>query len=152
MTYHVRGVPVSKWAPALAQKYGVRKEAIYMDYKRMDRWIGDLVTLDDSKKIADVVLINLQQAINSAWKMHENATRETTKLRALEVISMLSSKFIDITQSIGRLEKQAEKKDVTIRQPSKDMQELMRALLVEDEEDEDEFQRALQRLDGSEAK
>ena len=45
MTYHVRGVPVSKWAPALAQKYGVRKEAIYMDYKRMDRWIGDIITL-----------------------------------------------------------------------------------------------------------
>ncbi|NIT58290.1 MAG: hypothetical protein GWN00_19295, partial [Aliifodinibius sp.] len=89
--------------------------------------------------------VNLEQAMNAAWEDRQNATRETTKLRCLELIGVLAQRYLELAQSVGRVEKVAERQDTT-KKPSKDLKTLLQTLVISKEEEQNELHRSVQGL------
>jgi hypothetical protein len=143
--YHVRGIPSKQWIPLVSTQFNISEDRVYSDYRNIKRWLPEMISLKDSEAITNMVFTHLQQALNAAWQDRQTATRETTKLRCLELIGILAQKYLELAQSVGRVEKIADRADTT-KKPSKDLKNLLNRLVPKKEE-QDELTRSVQKLD-----
>jgi hypothetical protein len=108
LNYLCKGIPFNQIVGDLATKYEVKPDTIYQDWHRRERWINYVTQLDDPTVINEL-LQGLRQIIPNAWYEYKQADNTNAKIGALRVLRETYLSIIEVLQSMGKVERVAEK-------------------------------------------
>lgn len=89
----------------LAQKYDVQETTIISDWSRRKEWLGKIFELDDPEIIIMDLLAEMKEIKTALWKIVNNTKSDSVKLGALKQVWNTNKKFLEIMQSIGKVNK-----------------------------------------------
>jgi len=103
----VKGAGTTETVRDIAAKYNRTEGGIWADWTRRETWIPKLIRLDGGT--THEILQGVREVWRRAWFTHATAEYESTKLGALKLVMEAYTRFIDIAQSAGLLERVPEK-------------------------------------------
>ena len=105
-------------ASDLSEKYDITFETVRNDWYNRDRWLEDLFLIDGESKVFDNLVAEKRAAMQELWDMVEKVkkTDETPDynnlVQAIKTIDKSTSELIKVFQSVGKIEKEADKLEV----------------------------------------
>jgi hypothetical protein len=110
-----RGVPLDSIAKRLGEKYNIKSKYINRDWYNRKEWIGEVfdVDLSDPEFLILDILSEQKEIKDELWKMERDTNNENIALGALKQIKDVGSELLNMLQSIGVIEKVAQKHELT---------------------------------------
>jgi hypothetical protein len=97
------GAPLKPIIEVLKDKYGVSDKRLYADWERREKWVPQIVQLQDPTLLHQF-LEGARQVLPRAWQIALNADDDFAKPRALTLIKETNLSMLKILQSIGVIE------------------------------------------------
>jgi len=100
---HLMGVPLKLVVENLEEKYGAKAKQLYRDWERRDKWIPQIVRLNDPTLLHQLIqgVREVLPALNLLVQQTEN---DSVKLGALKAIKEIYLDVLKVLQSIGVVE------------------------------------------------
>jgi len=97
LEYYFLGAKSSKWIPVVAEKYGVKPQAVRSDWTRRGRWIPSLQNQIDSQAKFSEHVVLLDDLTKRAYAMIRTTNNDAIKLGALRTCGALINQYFVIT-------------------------------------------------------
>lgn len=88
----------------LAIKYSVSEDTLYKDWASRDKWINDIVRIDDPT-LAKKYFMGLEEVVQEAKWMIKQADNSNAKVGALRIVKETYGLLLDILVKAGYLQK-----------------------------------------------
>jgi hypothetical protein len=130
---HLMGVPLKLIVQNLEEEFGVKAHRLYVDWGRRQKWIPQVVQLDDPT-LLHKFLEGAKSVLPKAWFLLQDTENDFVKLGVLKLIKDTNIQVLEILQSVGAIEKKpAELNLFSVGLGFEADPELKRALLEEAE-------------------
>jgi hypothetical protein len=96
----VTGAPLKAIVEVLSEKYHVDERTLYADWERRQKWIPELMQLDDPTLLHQLIR-GAQDVLAKAWLVAETSKNSFARLRALTLIKDTNLGLLKSFQSIG---------------------------------------------------
>jgi hypothetical protein len=98
-----KGVGLKVAADDLARKYGVSVNAIYRDWSRREKWMPQILRLQDHSIVYEL-LYGMRQIIPNAWYEYSTADNSNARIGSLRVLKETYAEILEKLQSLGLLQ------------------------------------------------
>ena len=79
-----------------SKKFGVKKDVLYVDWSRRDRWLKDVIDLKDAGNMICQLLIEVQSCLQEIDELAKNADNDNARLGAHKLRINILFKLIDL--------------------------------------------------------
>jgi hypothetical protein len=94
------GVPLKVLIDSLLKEFGGNEKQLYADWERRDKWIPQIVQLDDETLVHQLIR-GAQDILAKVWLTAETSKNSFARLRALTLIKDTNLDLLKTLQSIG---------------------------------------------------
>ena len=110
-----RGVPLSKIAEKLSDKFGVSESTIEHDWYTRKEWLEEVfdISLDDGELLMMDIISEEKEIKRECWKMFRDTSNENVKLGSIKQLRGVNSDMLEMLQSLGIVDRVAEKYELT---------------------------------------
>lgn len=98
------GIPLKLIVENLEKEFHVNSDALYRDWHRRQKWIPQVVQLDDPT-LLHKFLEGAKSVLPKAWFLLQDTENDFVKLGVLKLIKDTNIQVLEILQSVGAVEK-----------------------------------------------
>lgn len=116
LTY-IQGYDFTDFADEISKKYGLTPAALERDWGRRDKWIPILVEIQEPEVDIASSLMKLTAIQHAAWETYRaarKANNHNAMVGALEKLTRLAVREVEVKQSLGVLAKEPDRLDAMI--------------------------------------
>ena len=114
LTLKSQGAKLGTIINDFTEEYEVSKQALYKDWNKREQWASDVCELDEPALLTELVH-GLRQVIPNAWYEYKTNPNPSVKLGALKLAKETYLDILEVLQSVGRIEKVADKVQAEIK-------------------------------------
>lgn len=113
-----RSLSEKKAIESTSERFGVNKDALYVDWSRRDSWLKDIVNLSDNSNLIRQLVLEVYKSLNEIEDLASKADNDNCRLGAHRLRVNILFKLIDFLQSydaeelrerVEKLEKKVER-------------------------------------------
>ena len=131
LRFHSRGLKLSDYIEQLAQKHKCSKRALRADFSRRNKWLPQILLLDDTKGLVNELMLTLHEVRAAAWRVFHESDNDSARVGALKLLGESVFRQIEVMQSLGDLEKVPEKRESVLSvDPDKAFHEILRGVFA----------------------
>jgi len=101
---HLMGISLKLIIENLQGEFAVNADSLYRDWNRRDKWIPQVVQLNDPTLLHKCVE-GARSTLPKTWLLLQNTDNDFVKLGALKLIKDTNLEILEILQSVGVVEK-----------------------------------------------
>lgn len=115
LRYIVTLVPFKEWGEDFAKEHELSIDAVRQDYYRRDRWIPELLKLENVTAMIDELVASMDESRREAWRLYHTTENPYIKIAALKHVAQVSSGQVNVLAKTGRVKPEEAKQEIVLR-------------------------------------